>query len=221
MNTYHKIATYILGLVLSLVAFAIPAQAATNQPDITAEGTAPRKATVSWTVPDEVDANGYTIASWELGLSEDLNFADVETFSFSADTLSANLTRSHGLRGMKHYYVQVRAIYQDTTTSNYGSTNFYTQIGKLDQLRVDQSTAVGTVTMKWKKPAREGNLLTYNLRLYRKGNFVYKSSVYGKNNITATGLKAGKKYKFKVRARNDSTYGTGKWSDLKSFRVNE
>lgn len=209
-----------LGILVALCAVR-PAAALTSQPVVEAEATAPRKATVTWDVPGEVETQGKTISSWELGISEDIDFDDVDSFSFAADVLEANLTRDHGLRGMKHYYVRVRALYTDETMSQYGSTNFYTQIGKLDELRVAQDSAVGTVTMKWQKPSREGNQLTYNLRLFRKGNLVYKASVYGKNNITATGLKAGKKYKFKVRARQDSTYGTGKWSDLKAFRVQE
>ncbi len=221
MNTYQRVAISVTSILVTLTVYGATAQASTNQPDVTAEGTAARKATVTWDVPGEVADFGYTIDHWELGISEDLDFTDVDTFTYAADLLSADLTRTNGLRGMKHYYVRVRAIYADQTNSNYGSTGFYTKIGKLDELRVDQSAAVGTVTMKWQKPSREGSQLTYNLRLFRKGKLVYKASVYGKNNITATGLQAGKKYKFKVRARNDSTYGTGKWSDLKSFTVNE
>jgi hypothetical protein len=207
--------------VSASLAYASGALALTNQPTVEAEGTAPRKATVTWDVPGEVEIDGKTVASWELGIAESVDFSDVDSFSYSADVLTANLTRSNGLRGMKQYYVRVRALYTDDTTSNYGSTFFYTQIGKLDQLRVDQTDLpVGSAKLKWKKPAREGNQLTYNVRLYRKGNVVYKGSVYGKNNLTVTNLKAGKKYKFKVRARQDSTYGIGKWSDLKAFRVN-
>lgn len=211
----------IIAVISSALAYAGSAVALTNQPTVEAEGTAPRKATVTWDIPSEVDIDGKTVASWELGVSESVDFTDVDTFSFDAAVLTANLTRTHGLRGMKQYYVRVRALYTDSTTSNYGSTYFYTQIGKLEQLRVDQTNLpAGSVKLKWKKPAREGNQLTYNVRLYRKDQVVYKDSVYGKNNITVTNLRPGKKYKFKVRARQDSTYGTGKWSDKKAFRVN-
>ena len=207
-------------VIIGLLLFGLSqsAQALISQPTVEAEATAPRQATVLWDVPTEASENGdKVVSSWELGLADNFSFSGVDTYTYAADKLSAELTREHGLRSIDQYYVRVRALYADGTTSNYGSTYFYTMIGKIKNLRVDHSTS-GATTLKWEKPAREGDTLTYNVRLYRKEKLVFEDSVYGKSNITVTGLKVDKRYNFKVRGRNDSKYGIGKWSDKKYFR---
>ncbi len=206
-------------VVVLALAIVTPALALISQPTVEAEATAPRIATVLWDVPSEASDNGdKVVASWELDLADNFSFSDADTYTYVADQLAATLDRDQGLRSIKQYYVRVRAIYTDETASNYGSTYFYTLIGKIKNLHVQQSIA-GTAKLKWDKPAREGDTLTYNVRLYRKSNdkLVFEDSVYGKNNLTVTGLTSGKKYYFKVRGRNDSKYGIGRWSDQKSF----
>lgn len=197
-----------------------PVQALLSQPTVEAEATAPRQATVLWDVPTEASENGdKVVSSWELDLADNFSYSGADTYTYAADTLSAALTRDHGLRSIGQYYVRVRALYTDDTASNYGSTYFYTMIGKIKNLRVTHSDTAGTATLKWDKPAREGDTLTYNVRLYRKDKLVFEDSVYGKNNITVTGLKTEKRYSFKVRGRHDSKYGIGKWSDRKYFKT--
>ncbi len=195
-----------------------PVAALINQPTVEAEATAPRQATVLWDVPTEASANGdKVVSSWELDLADNFSFTGADTFTYDAAVLSAALTRAHGLRSISQYYVRVRALYTDATASNYGSTSFYTMIGQLKNLRVQQGTS-GTATLKWNKPIREADTITYNVRLYRK-KLVFEDSVYGKNNLTVTGLTVGKRYSFKVRARHDSKYGIGQWSDKKYFKA--
>lgn len=207
-----------IGIGLVMLAMGQPAIALINQPTIQAEVTAPRQATVLWDVPTEASENGdKVVSSWELDLADNFSFADAATYTYDADTLSATLTRAHGLHSIDQYYVRVRALYTDDTTSNYGSTSFYTMIGKVKNLRVKYGTT-GTATLKWDRPVREGDTLTYNVRVYRK-RLVFEDSVYGKNNLTVTGLKVDKRYSFKVRARHDSKYGIGKWSDKKYFKA--
>ncbi|MBI4407713.1 MAG: fibronectin type III domain-containing protein [Candidatus Kerfeldbacteria bacterium] len=206
-------------LVCVALGVATPALALISQPVVEAEATAPRIATVLWDVPTEASENGdKVVASWELDLADNFSFSGADTYTYAADRLSTTLDRDQGLRSIKQYYVRVRAMYTDETSSNYGSTYFYTMIGKIKNLRVEQSLA-GTAKLKWDKPAREGDALTYNVRLYRKSNdkLVFEDSVYGKNNLTVTGLTSGRRYYFKVRGRNDSKYGIGRWSDPKSF----
>lgn len=211
----------ISALVVIALGIARPGLALISQPTVEAEATAPRVATVLWDVPTEASDNGdQVVSSWELDLADNFSFSDADTYTYAADTLSATLDSDQGLRSITQYYVRVRALYTDDTTSNYGSTYFYTLIGKIKNLRMQQSV-VGTAKLKWDRPAREGDTLTYNIRLYRRNTnkLVFEDSVYGKNNLTVTGVASGKRYYFKVRGRNDSKYGTGRWSDKKYFKA--
>lgn len=192
-----------------------------SQPSVSAEGTAPRQATVLWDVPSEADENGdKVVASWELDLADNFSFADATTIAIPAETLSRNLDRDDGLVSIKQYYVRVRALYTDSTASSYGSTFFYTGIGKIKNLRTKNKTQT-SATLKWDKTVREGDSMTYEVKVYRKTNLILDDSVFGKGYLNIDDLKADTRYNFKVRARYDSKYGIGKWSDVKYFRTLE
>jgi hypothetical protein len=192
-----------------------------SQPVIEAEATGPRKAAVLWDVPSEAGENGDKIvASWELDLADNFSFTDATTAALSADTLSHNLDRDDGLVSIKQYYVRVRALYTDASTSNYGSTYFYTKIGKVQNLRTKDKTQT-SATLKWDKTVREGDSMTYEVKVYRKTKLILDESVFGKGYLAIDDLRADTRYNFKVRARYDSKYGIGKWSDVQYFRTLE
>lgn len=209
----------ILSLVLLGFSLTQPRQvwALINQPTVQAEGTGTRTASVLWDVPTEAGTGGdKTVASWELGIADNFSFSNVTTLTYGADTLAASLTKDNGIKSLTQYYVRVRAVYTDATDSNYGTTYFYSGIPKIKNLRVADKTATAA-TLKWGKTVRHGNELQYDVKLYRKSNLVLDDSVFGLNHLAVTDLRPGKKYYFKVRGRQDTKYGIGKWSAKKYF----
>ncbi|MBI2415691.1 MAG: fibronectin type III domain-containing protein [Candidatus Kerfeldbacteria bacterium] len=199
------------------------AQALISQPVVEAEGLGPKRASIIWDVPSEATGDK-AIVSWQLQLADNLSFSDATTLTYAAATITTELTRDNGLHSIDLFYVRVKGLYADGDTSNYGSTTFYTRPGKLTGLKVKEKAAT-TVSVKWTKPVREADQLHYDIKLYRiksggKKKLVAEDDVYGINNAQFTGLAPNKtRYAFKVRARHDSKYGTGKWSDVKYFRT--
>lgn len=205
---------FMLGALLPGVGLAL-----ISQPTVLAEATGPRTASVLWDVPTEAGENGdKTVLAWEFDLADNFSFTDAITKTLDAATLSRNLTSDNNLRSIKQYYVRVRANYTDGTNSNYGSTYFYTGIGKITNLRATNKTSAAA-TLKWDKTVREGDSMTYEVKVYRKTKLILDDTVFGKGYLVIDGLKADTKYNFKVRARYDSKYGIGKWSDKKYFRT--
>lgn len=205
---------FVLGVLLPSVGLAL-----ISQPTVLAEATGPRTASVLWDVPTEAGDNGdKTVRTWEFDLADHFSFTNATTKTLNAETLSRNLTRDHGLKSIKQYYVRVRANYTDSTNSNYGSAYFYTGIGKIRNLRAVEKTQQA-VTLKWNKTVREGDSMTYEVKVYRKTKLILDESVFGKGYLAIDGLVADTRYNYKIRARYDSKYGIGQWSDKKYFRT--
>lgn len=205
---------FVLGVLLPSVGLAL-----ISQPTVLAEATGPRTASVLWDVPTEAGDNGdKTVLTWEFDLADNFSFTNATTKMLAAETLSRNLTRDHGLKSIKQYYVRVRANYTDSTNSNYGSTYFYTGIGKIKNLRAAKKTQQA-VTLKWDKTVREGDSMTYEVKVYRKTKLILDESVFGKGYLAIDGLATDTRYNYKVRARYDSKYGIGQWSDKRYFRT--
>eukprot|EP00794_Sanderia_malayensis_P008937 gene8937-9890_t len=77
------------------------------------------------------------------------------------------------------------------------------------------ASEIGTTSLRltWYAPEADGGspLIDYELQIKNETSVVYKHLLYTvQRTVVVTGLQAGKKYKFRVAARN--TLGTGRWS---------
>ncbi|MFC1598056.1 fibronectin type III domain-containing protein [Patescibacteria group bacterium] len=231
---------YILGLSVAAVLMCVPVVAVhaggcqyEKKPCLSATRYNVEKAAqakVYWSAPTE--ANSYyggtkTVEYYRLQVSKTGSFSNpLYSATYSASTSNGILTKLEGLRPLQQYYVRIKAVYTNGNTSKWSELqDFRTGVNSINNTNVPKKLRKKhSVTVKWKPTARMQDLnMYYDVIIQKKlkdGTIkrVAKKIVIGKSQTVIKNLKSGKRYRFRVRAR-DSVYGSGDYSIKEAFRT--
>ena len=190
-----------------------------------ASDPAKNSTTLSWLM------GNYEVSGYTVNFGEELDLTDGEEKAADENAV----LEVEELKAAKKYYAQVKAYF----TTDYATyTSAYTDIlslatkpAKVKKFKVlNKATTTKSIKLRWKKYKRVKNYVVKVMN--SKGSQiklvkVKKTSTFVKNankkyvKKVIKGLKAGKKYKFKVRARvkANSEWVKGKWSAIKTKKT--
>ncbi|MEE1321199.1 MAG: fibronectin type III domain-containing protein [Acutalibacteraceae bacterium] len=156
------------------------------------------------------NADGYQVYMYKSG--EWKRIGTTKNLKFEVDDLTS----------AKQYKFKVRAYDQKGSKKYYGSFSSVllsaTDPDEVEGLKASSKTKT-TITLKWEKEKRATG---YQVYIYSSSKNKYvKRTVVKSNSATIKDLKAGKTYKFKVRAyfKSEGKYYYGEFSDVLSVKT--
>lgn len=180
---------------------------------------AAKKLTLSWLLDESYEASGYVV---KFGTDEDLTGSDVT----EEDVDNNAVYEITDLKAGKSYYYTVRTKFTSATEADYYSdyadiekiTTLPAKVKKLKAPKKKRLNKKATVT--WKKYKRSNGQIKLMNKKGKKIKLISVSKKKAKKGKTVIkNLKAGKKYKIKMRARRNvgGTWYPGKWSNTVTF----
>lgn len=205
----------------------------TNQPAISSaerEGNRPLPVQISWESSGRV-ADGDEVLDHYNVVIKNNSGSEICSLEINPDEVGVVITKTlcgSLYKVYKKYTVYLSEVRVGDEETNASSKKFYTGPPKLRNVRMRnkelQSDGTVNATIKWRKPtALNGVSIKYAYKISRRNNktsLIKSDYQYGDiNSIDVTGLPQ-RKMRIKVRAEGSSTsYGNGRWSDVKFFNV--